>query len=208
MEKKRKRFNIREYYSLHLQMGITGALLIGIIVFSTVKGLEVKPYKPKKQYEEIKLEEVTTEVQQMEELPPPPKPKVSVEVTVAEEGEEAEEVEIAPTTFEEFEEVPPPPTEQAFEIFQVEKPPQVIRKVEPQYPEVARKARIEGKVVVKALVDTTGRVIRVQIITSSNPIFEEAAKQAAMKFLFTPGEQQGRKVKVWVSIPFRFKLTK
>ncbi len=121
--------------------------------------------------------------------------------------EEVEEEELLTTTdFDELEAPPPPKTEEVFEFYAVEVKPQVLRTVEPVYPEMAKKAGIEGRVVIKALVNEEGRVTYVEVIQSTNPIFDEPAKRAAMEFLFRPGMQRDRPVKVWVAIPFRFQL--
>lgn len=83
--------------------------------------------------------------------------------------------------------------------------PKVLRRVKPAYPEMALKAGIEGRVIVRVLINTRGNVEEVQIV-QSNPMFDAAAVAAAREFKFRPGEQRKRPVKVWVTIPFTFKL--
>ena len=73
---------------------------------------------------------------------------------------------------------------------------------------MARKAGLEGKVFVMAVVDENGNVIEASISYSENPIFNEAALKAAKKMKFKPGRQKDIPVKVRVIIPFVFKLTK
>jgi periplasmic protein TonB len=87
-----------------------------------------------------------------------------------------------------------------------EKEPTVVKRVEPKYPEVASRAGLEGTVFVKVWVDKEGKVRKAVVIKSDSPIFEEAARQAAEQFVFTPAVMQKGPVSVWVSIPFRFKL--
>jgi protein TonB len=148
------------------------------------------------------------ELQDIEEPPPPPKPKLPVEAEsdeVVEEEIEEEEM-LTTTDFDELEAPPPPKTEEVFEFYAVEVKPQVLKTVEPVYPEMAKKAGIEGRVTVKAMVNEEGRVSYVEIIQSTNPIFDEPAKRAAMGFLFKPGMQRDRPVKVYMAIPFRFQL--
>jgi TonB family protein len=78
----------------------------------------------------------------------------------------------------------------------------------PVYPEEARKCNMTGDVLVRALVDTTGLVIDAEVWSSNvAPILEEAAMEAAMGSRFEPAKRFGRKVKVWVSVPIRFRLT-
>jgi len=78
-------------------------------------------------------------------------------------------------------------------------------RVEPVYPAEAKKAGISGVVVVKVLVDLEGNVEKTEILRSIAGL-DEAALEAAKQFTFSPGKQQGRGVKTWVSIVFPFRL--
>jgi protein TonB len=75
-----------------------------------------------------------------------------------------------------------------------------------KYPEIARRAGIEGQVVVRALVDKNGRVVNTMIDQSDNKALEEAAVEAVKKTPFTPAIQNKNPVAVWVQIPVIFKL--
>lgn len=201
---------LKEKYPLYLQMSTTIALVLFILMFLTVRTLEVKPYKQRSE-QVVLVEEITQELEEYEEPPPPPKPKLPVQVeeaTSEEEVEEEEEIEFTPTTeFDELE-VPPPPTVDttAYEFFAVEVKPQVINYIEPEYPELARKAGIEGDVFIKVLVDENGNVIRAIVLRSTNKIFEEPSLNAARQFKFSPGKQRDIPVRVWMAIPFHFRL--
>jgi protein TonB len=92
------------------------------------------------------------------------------------------------------------------EFIPVEKPPQIVRKAMPQYPEMAVRAGLEGVVWVKILVDKEGKPQKAVVIKSSAELFNDPAIAAAMQFLFTPAVMNQGPVKVWVSIPFRFQL--
>jgi TonB family protein len=96
--------------------------------------------------------------------------------------------------------------DQIFEFYKVDVKPKINKKVEPVYPKSARREGIKGKVFVKILVDTNGNVDTVVVLKSSNPIFEKPAIEAAKKWKFTPAYLKGKRVKVWVAIPFIFKL--
>jgi protein TonB len=78
----------------------------------------------------------------------------------------------------------------------------------PKYPEMARKAAIEGKVYVEVLIDTRGKVCGARIIKDSgaNAGFEEAALEAAWKGEWRPAMQNKQPVAVRVSYPVVFKL--
>jgi protein TonB len=92
------------------------------------------------------------------------------------------------------------------EFIPVEKPPQIVRKAMPEYPEMAVRAGLEGVVWVKILVDKEGKPQKAVVIKSSAELFNDPAIAAAMQFLFTPAVMNQGPVKVWVSIPFRFQL--
>lgn len=87
-----------------------------------------------------------------------------------------------------------------------EKEPKVIKQAKLAYPEIARKAGLEGKVWVKIWVGKDGKPKKAVIQKSASEIFDEAAKEAAMQMVFTPAMMQNGPVDVWVSIPFDFKL--
>ncbi len=90
----------------------------------------------------------------------------------------------------------------------VEKLPVPVRQVRPDYPDIARRAGIEGTVWVKILVDKEGKPKKVIILKSDSEIFDEPATKAAMQWAFTPAIMNSGPVAVWVAIPFRFQLNK
>jgi periplasmic protein TonB len=97
----------------------------------------------------------------------------------------------------------PPP-----DFVPVEKQPQPIpgNNPAPVYPEIARRAGVEGTVWVKIWVDKDGNPKKAVILKSDAELFNEPAKEAAMKWKFTPAIMNNGPVSVWVSIPFKFKL--
>jgi TonB family protein len=123
--------------------------------------------------------------------------------------ETADMIQIRETvSFDESSPPPPAPTQTVFELIDVDEPPQPLVQVQPEYPEEARKAGLEGRVIVVAVVDENGDVIEASIYRSDNPIFNEAALEAAKKMKFKPGRQKDTPVKVKVLIPFLFKPPK
>jgi protein TonB len=98
---------------------------------------------------------------------------------------------------------PPEPTPNEF-VF-TEKLPMPVTRVKPDYPQIARDAGMEGKVVVRMLVDVDGSVRRAEIETSS-AMFDADALAAARRWTFTPALTDGKPVMVWVRVPFDFRL--
>jgi Ca-activated chloride channel homolog len=74
------------------------------------------------------------------------------------------------------------------------------------YPELARRAGIEGKVLVRVLIDKTGSPTKHRIEYSDNTMLEQPAVDAIMKSSFTPAIQKGNAVACWVTLPVVFKL--
>jgi len=74
------------------------------------------------------------------------------------------------------------------------------------YPEIAKRAGVEGKVFVKAFVDETGKVTSAEIVKGIGAGCDEAAIDAVLQTKFSPGKQRGRPIKVQVTIPIVFKL--
>jgi protein TonB len=70
-----------------------------------------------------------------------------------------------------------------------------------------KRKRIEGKTLIKALIDIDGSVLYTVIIESSGyGEFDFTALSAGLKYEFTPAMQDDRCVRVWVAIPFLFRL--
>ena len=75
-----------------------------------------------------------------------------------------------------------------------------------KYPEIAKRAGIQGKVFVIAFIDENGNVVNAKIIKGIGAGCDEAALDAVKQTKFTPGRQGGKPVKVQVTIPIVFKL--
>ncbi|UCF64899.1 MAG: energy transducer TonB [bacterium] len=92
------------------------------------------------------------------------------------------------------------------DLVKPEKLPTILKQVQPSYPEAARKAGIEGLVVVEVLVDTAGNVEKAQIVRSV-PELDQAAIEAVRKFRFNPATLDDKPVSSWITIPIHFKLS-
>ncbi|MCB9231779.1 MAG: energy transducer TonB [Bacteroidia bacterium] len=74
------------------------------------------------------------------------------------------------------------------------------------YPPAAKEAEIEGKVILRILVGTTGKYERHLVVRNPHPLLTKAVEAQISNLEFTPGIQAGEPVKVWVTIPFDFHL--
>ncbi len=75
------------------------------------------------------------------------------------------------------------------------------------YPELARKAGIEGRVFVKAYINEKGIVEKTEILKGIGAGCDEAAMKAVKETKFIPAKQRGKPLKVQVSVPILFKLS-
>jgi protein TonB len=73
------------------------------------------------------------------------------------------------------------------------------------YPSLAKKAGLEGKVILKALIDESGNVTKV-VVLSGDHIFHDAAVSALQQAKFKPAINGNRAVKVWITYPIIFRL--
>lgn len=89
---------------------------------------------------------------------------------------------------------------------QVDQKPSVLRKVEPKYPEAARRAAREGLVNLEFTVDVNGRATDIKVVKPIGFGFDEAAIDAVKKWRFTPAKRDGESVPMRVKIPIRFTL--
>lgn len=74
------------------------------------------------------------------------------------------------------------------------------------YPELAKKAGIQGRVFVKAFINSQGDVDKVEVIRGIGAGCDEAAVEAIKKVKWRPGIQRGENVPVQVAVPVVFKL--
>jgi peptide/nickel transport system substrate-binding protein len=161
---------------------------------------EVKEEKP---LEEKKIEEIK---KPLEEKPLPPirsEEILKAELAKKEEILPKEEVkEVPKEEVEKKEEIQPLPPKEP----QIVAEAKILKAVQPIYPEEAKKLNLKGLVIVRVLVDKTGKVIDAKILKSSNyAILDQAALNAAKEFVFEPvKDERGIPIEFFTTIPFRF----
>ena len=75
------------------------------------------------------------------------------------------------------------------------------------YPETAAKNNIEGRVIVRFIVDETGQINNISVARSVNEELDaEAIRVVKSLPKFIPGRQDGKPVPVWYNLPIIFKL--
>ncbi len=83
--------------------------------------------------------------------------------------------------------------------------PKITHFEEPVYPDEATRDRIEGDVVVKVLVGVDGKPIKAEVLRGPEPL-RKAALKAAKQARFEPGTMDGKPIKAWVALPYKFRL--
>jgi len=77
-----------------------------------------------------------------------------------------------------------------------------------QYPEQAKKNKVEGKVFVSFVIDNKGNVTDAKVVRAVNPeLDKEALRVVKGMKKWTPGKQKGKTVKVQYTIPIQFALS-
>jgi protein TonB len=103
---------------------------------------------------------------------------------------------------------PPPPAAMKKGIHQVGgdvKPPREIHRVEPEYPVIARTAKVEGNVVVEAVIDEEGNVVQARAVSGPG-LLVAAALQAVLKWKYEPTYLDGMPVSVRFQVTVTFHL--
>jgi len=87
----------------------------------------------------------------------------------------------------------------------VEELPEVITKIPPEYPDLARSAGVDGVVQLQALVGKDGKVKDVKVMKGVE-MLNDAAVKAVRQWIFKPALSNNKPVAVWVAVPVRFSL--
>ena len=84
--------------------------------------------------------------------------------------------------------------------------PRLLRQVAPEYPEPARRARLQGIVVLQAVIGIDGGVDDVRVLSSASPLFEEPAVRAVRQWRYSAATLDGRAVRVYLTATITFAL--
>ena len=103
---------------------------------------------------------------------------------------------------------PAPPPAAPMDVRLVEDPPVLLSHPSPGYPELLRRAGIEGSVTVEAVLDTAGRVERgsIRVVASTQALFVSDATALVLGSRYRPARFGGRPVRVRIQVPVIFAL--
>lgn len=210
--------NLRNYYTILLEVGLILALLIMTLLvrinFTTASEEEIYV----EEQEVVEMEEIV-QTKQQETVPPPPRPPVPVAVPNTEIIEDVDINIDAEIDFSAQMDMPPPPpkeeeaTEEEEDDFfvLVEEMPELIGGLqalqkEVEYPERALRANIEGRVYVQFIVNEKGEVENPRVIRGIGGGCDEEALRVVKMAKFKPGLQRGRPVRVQYNLPVIFMI--
>jgi TonB family protein len=107
--------------------------------------------------------------------------------------------------------VTPPSGDQVYSTLQVDQPPALLSAppLDRDYPTLLRQAGIKGRVVIEAVIDTTGKaeLTSIEVVQTPHPGFNEAAKRWMTRALFRPARKDGKPVRVLVRQAIDYSLT-
>jgi bla regulator protein blaR1 len=86
------------------------------------------------------------------------------------------------------------------------RPPSVISRIEPAYPQEAKDEKVQGKVILHTTIDETGKATNFEVVDTPGAGLEQAAIDAVSQWAFRPGTKDGRPVSVQVTIEVNFQL--
>jgi TonB family protein len=107
-------------------------------------------------------------------------------------------------------------TQEPSDFVVVDEEPEFLNRVTATYPQIAKQNKIEARVIAKALIGENGRAEKVLIAkyaasdSAANlavrQAFEEEVIKATQTSTFKPAMQNGKAVRTWLMVPYRFKL--
>lgn len=105
-----------------------------------------------------------------------------------------------------FPDAPPGPGLDVIDVSGNVQPPVRVYAPDPVYPEPARQARVEGVVVLQAIIDTLGRVADLKVLKGLPSGLTEAAVEAVSQWRFEPATLEGRPVAVRYLVTVSFSV--
>ena len=101
---------------------------------------------------------------------------------------------------------PPPPPQKAIRVGGQIKEPKKLKNVAPEYPDIAKQARVQGVVILECTISPQGKVTDVKILRGI-PLLNESAMSAVRQWVYTPTLLNGVPVPVIMTVTVNFKLS-
>lgn len=214
---KNEEADLKIRYKVYFEISLVISLAFLIAAFKFFPDMKSKELIVEAPQELFKIEDIA---QTKQETPPPPPPKPSI-IIESPSDEILEDIEFESTEIDYTAEVlpPPPPPPSKTKIMEdepayfeaVEEMPAPIGGIKAiqekiKYPEIARRAGVEGTVYILAYLSEQGNVVKTEVIKGLGGGCDEAAAEAVAATKFYPGKQRGKAVRVKVMVPIKFQL--
>jgi protein TonB len=99
----------------------------------------------------------------------------------------------------------PPPQEAPVRVGGNIKEPKKIKHVNPEYPDIAKQARVQGIVILECVISPQGKVSNVTVLRGI-PLLDQAAQDAVRQWVYSPTLLNGVPVPVIMTVTVNFKL--
>ncbi len=215
--RKKEGADLRSQYPLYVEIGLVLSLALLIVAFR-VNMSSGSSFKVQMEEQETVDMKQIQQTKQEKEPPPPPKPPVPQQVPNNEVIDQQDvDFDASLDMDEKLDTSQGPPQdeeeeEEEQEIFMVvENQPELIGGMKAlqksvDYPEFAKKAGIEGRVIVQFVVNEQGSVQDPKVTRGVHKLLNKEAIKAVKDQKFKPGKQRGKAVKVQMSLPVTFRL--
>lgn len=104
--------------------------------------------------------------------------------------------------------VRPMPTDSEGRVTGDIKPPRRLAGAAPDYPEDARKEKVEGVVIIQAVVEEDGTVSQARVLKGIHPSLDRESMETVRGWTFEPATLNGKPVAVFYNLTIRFRLSK
>jgi protein TonB len=101
---------------------------------------------------------------------------------------------------------PPPPKTEPVRVGGDIRPPNKIKNVDPVYPDIAKQARVQGIVILEAIIDPSGNVTNVRVLRSI-PLLDQSALDAVKQWKYEPTLLNGVPVPIVMTVTVNFALS-
>ena len=210
-------FEVERLYRKTRELGLIISLFLAIGIFLSSKRMEEQKPVFKKSELIIDVVDEIPQTIQHRDVPAPTRPTVPI----ASEDEMIPADETIELTNIDFEDIPLPPPPLAASGDGDGSAPMFVAYDEPPmpvgglisiqrnlvYPEIARRAGIEGTVILHVQIDEKGEVRNIKVMKALDlDVLTEAAIDAVQKVRWKPARQRDEPIMVWVSVPINFSL--
>jgi protein TonB len=211
---KKSKADLKARYRVYLKIGLILSLSLIIAAFSFFPQMgEIEKLSDRGQ-DVITIEDVIKTVQKFNQPKPPEQPRIIEAI-----NELTEDIELPDVSIDENAEIDKLPElpdrhkiieDEPFISWAEEMPEPIggLKALQEKvvYPEIAKLAMIEGRVIIEAWIDKEGNVVEARILRDIGGGLGDSALNAVLSTKFIPGKQRGIPVKVKVTIPIIFAL--